>query len=226
MSLLHRSRTDTDAETDRDVEHRDVEHRDVEHRDVEHRDVEHRDDTAVAAEPDGRHVAAGEHGRGFEHDPAIESEAAPVLDRKVRERRFDFAPGQLVSLIGGLALIAVGLIAIIRAGLDTSLDTPVVSVMGWDHTAWLGVAEVGAGLLLVLAGVSAAAGRTVSVLIGSLLVIGGILVLAEEQARPVELGIERSFGWPLVACGAVVALAALVLPAWRTRSVEEIDVRT
>ena len=210
MSLLHRSRTDTDAEFDHDDEHR---------------DVEHRRDTAVAAEPEGRHAAAGEHGRGFEQDPAIEREAAPVLDRKVRERRVDFAPGQLVSLVGGLALTALGLIAILRAGLDTPLDSPVVSVMGWDHTAWLGIAEVGAGLLLVLAGISAA-GRAVSVLIGSLLVVGGILVLAEEQARPVELGIERSFGWPLVAFGAVIALAALVLPAWRTRTVEEVDLRT
>jgi hypothetical protein len=212
MSLLHRSRTDTDVESDRDVDYR---------------DVEHRRDAAVAADPDGRYVATtGEHGPGFEHDPVIDRDAAPVIDRKVRERRVDFAPGQLVSLVGGLMLTAVGLIAIIRAGLDTPLDTPVVSVMGWDHTAWLGVAEVGAGLLLVLAGVSAAAGRPVSVLVGSLLVVGGILVLAEEQARPVELGIERSFGWPLVAFGAVVALAALVLPAWRTRSVEEIDIRS
>ena len=61
--------------------------------------------------------------------------------------------------------------------------------------------------------------------VGSLRVVRGSVV-AVEQAGPVELGIERSFGWPLVACGAVVALAALVLPAWRTRSVDEIDIRS
>ena len=51
------------------------------------------------------------------------------------------------------------------------------------------------------------------------MVIAGVLVVAETSAMPEELGIEKDYGWMLVLFGALVALAALALPVWRSRRV-------
>ena len=124
-------------------------------------------------------------------------------DVVVRERTWTFAPGQIVSLVVGIGLVALGVVAMVRAGIDGSFATPVVDVLGFTHTAWLGLAEVGAGLLLILAG----------------MVIAGVLVVAETSAMPEELGIEKDYGWMLVLLGALVSLAAMALPVWRSRRV-------
>jgi hypothetical protein len=137
----------------------------------------------------------------------------------VRERRWEMAPGQIVSLVAGIGFVAVGLVAVLRAGFDGSLAEPVVDVLGFTHTAWLGLAEIGLGLLLMLAG-SSFAGRSLSVLLGALMVIGGVIIMSVPEDLPAELGLEEDFGMPLLVAGAVVALAALVLPAWRTHRVD------
>ena len=46
-----------------------------------------------------------------------------------------------------------------RAGIDGSFGTPVVEVLGFSHTAWLGLAEVGLGVVLILAGTGARGAR-------------------------------------------------------------------
>jgi hypothetical protein len=135
---------------------------------------------------------------------------------KTTQRFWTFAPGQVVSLIVGVGFVIVGVLALVRAGLDGSLATPVVEVLGYTHTAWLGVAEIGLGLLLVLAG-TGAWGRPLSVLLGAAMAIAGVLVIAETSQMPEELGLEEAYGWPLVILGALVALAALALPVWRTQ---------
>jgi hypothetical protein len=142
----------------------------------------------------------------------------PVATR-TRQRSSMVAPGQIVSLIAGAGLITVGVLALIRAELDGSLSTPVVEVVGYTHTAWLGIAEIGVGLLLMLAGASPA-GRSVSVVLGAAMVIAGVLVRAEPGQMPDELGIEKAFGWPLIIVGAVVAVAAVVLPVWYSNRVD------
>jgi len=141
------------------------------------------------------------------------------VSTRTRERSWTFAPGQLVSLVAGVGLIAVGIVALIRADVDGSLSTPVVQVLDYSHTAWLGIAEIGLGLLLVLAG-AGSWGRALSVLLGAATVIVGVLILAEPGQMPDELGVEEDFGWPLIALGGIVALAALVLPVWRSRTMD------
>ena len=138
---------------------------------------------------------------------------------RTRERSWTFAPGQIVSLLVGVAFIAVGVLALIRTGIDGSLETPVEEVLGYSHTAWLGLAEIGLGLVLVLAG-TGAWGRPLSVVLGAAMIVAGVLVLAEPSEMPEELGLEEGFGWPLVLAGALVALAALVLPVWRSHQVK------
>jgi hypothetical protein len=146
---------------------------------------------------------------------------APVADREdttTRERTWTFAPGQIVSLVVGVGAIAMGVVALIRAGIDDTFATPVVEVLGFSHTAWLGLAEIGLGVLLVLAG-TGAWGRALSVVLGALMMIAGVLIGAETSAMPEELALEEDFGWMLALVGALVALAAMILPVWRSRRV-------
>jgi len=151
---------------------------------------------------------------------------AAITPSRTKERSWTFAPGQLVSLAVGVGFIAVGVIAMIRAGIDGSFETPIVDVLRFSHTAWLGLAEVGLGLLLVLAG-TGAWGRPLSVLLGAAMLVAGVLVLAEPGQVPDELGLEKDYGWPLIGFGALVALAAMVLPVWRSHRIdhEELDPR-
>jgi hypothetical protein len=148
------------------------------------------------------------------------------MGTRTTERHRNVAPGQVVSLIAGAVFIVVGVIALVRAGIDGTLDAPVVDVVGYSHTAWLGIAEIAVGVILVLAGTTVA-GRSLSVLMGTLLAIAGALVLAIPEDLPEELGVEKDFGWPLLIVGVVVALAALMLPAWQSHTVdrETVDLR-
>jgi hypothetical protein len=170
-----------------------------------------------------RHQAADDEAVGEHTD--VRRDASTTAQRTT-QRTWTFAPGQLVSLAVGVGFVIAGLLALVRAELDGSLSEPVVEVLGFTHTAWLGVAEIGLGLLLILAG-TGAWGRPLSVLLGSGMVIAGVLVLAEPSQMPEELGIEEAYGWPLVLSGALVAVAALVLPVWRTYRGDrnEVDLR-
>lgn len=162
-------------------------------------------------------TAVAERGERVDRDEVTDA-TAPPAPTTVRERTWTFAPGQLVSFAAGAAAVVVGLIALLRAGVDASLAEPAVDVLGYSHTAWLGLAEIGLGVLLLLAG-SGAWGRPLSVLLGAATVIAGVLVLVETDQMPGELGLERAFGWPLVVVGAVVALASMTLPVWRRRTI-------
>ena len=176
-------------------------------------DRDHADDTHVVdRSEDSDTVIDSKH-----RDPVVVTDRDD-RDHVVRERSWAFAPGQLISLIVGVGLVALGLVAMVRAGIDGSFGTPVVEVLGFSHTAWLGLAEVGAGVLLILAG-TGPWGRPLSVLVGAAMMIAGVLIGAETAEMPEELGVEQDYGWMLVLLGALVALAAMVLPVWRSHRV-------
>ena len=167
-------------------------------------DVRRSDDTDTVVAPRDR-------------DPEIvERRDSDRDDVVIRERTWTFAPGQLISMAVGIGLVAMGVVAMVRAGIDGSFATPEVEVLGFTHTAWLGLAEVGAGVLLILAG-TGAWGRALSVLVGAAMMICGVLIGVEASSMPDELAVEEDFGWMLVLLGALVALAAMVLPVWRSR---------
>jgi hypothetical protein len=157
-------------------------------------------------------------------DPQVVQRRDPIAavtddhETRIRERSWTFAPGQIVSMIVGVGFVALGLVALIRAGIDGSLESPVVEVLGFTHTAWLGLAEIGLGVLLILAG-TGARGRFLSVLLGAAMVVSGVLIGAETREMPEELALEQDFGWMLALFGALVAVAAMALPVWRSRKV-------
>ncbi len=127
----------------------------------------------------------------------------------VRERSFSF--GQVLAMVAGVALVALGIAALLETGMAAPLNEPVESVLSWDHTPLLGIVEIVAGALLVLFSLRPG-GRWLVALIGLALVVGGLGILAEADWMVDELGTEQGFVWVPIVVGIVAVLAALVTP--------------
>lgn len=147
--------------------------------------------------------------------------ASEVHEEEVTEK--GFSPGQILLALAGLASLALGIVALVRTGVESPLDEPVESVLGWDHTAQLALIEIGAGALMLLASLRAGA-RWLGGLVGLAVIAGGILIVGQfdddiDQWIVDELGAERGFGWLAIGVGAVAVVGALIPRVRRTRRV-------
>jgi hypothetical protein len=120
----------------------------------------------------------------------------------------------VVTLIGA-ALALAGAVGLIRAEIDSSWYDPVVGVAGGDHTALLAAAELGAGVLIALAGI--ARRRVIATLLGLALAVGAAVAAIETAEVSRELAIEDWWAWMLCGAGVVVVLMALVPRKGRIR---------
>jgi hypothetical protein len=111
--------------------------------------------------------------------------------------------------------IVFGAAAVVNGGLSGPVTEPVVKVFGYNHTPLLGLIELGTGALLMLSAV--AGSRSTSALLGVLLVVGGVLVLAELDWIMTNLTDQSEFGWIPIVAGAACLLALVVLPELRSR---------
>jgi len=136
-----------------------------------------------------------------------------VVDSGARRARRSFlvTPAQIVSAVGGVVLIAFGVFAVARAGLDSPLSDPQVEVLGLQHTATIGLVELAVGAVLILCALSPAA-RALSALVGIALVVVGIVLLAGSDQLLADLHTEAALGWLGVIVGGAVLLSALVVP--------------
>ena len=124
--------------------------------------------------------------------------------------------GQVLVLGAAAVLILMGALALIRAGVSGDLSVPVVSVLGYTHTAWLGIAELAVGALLLMAGMSSTT-RDLATALGVLVVVAAIVVRADVTALPRELAIERAYGWFLLVIGIVATVGGLLPAGWARR---------
>jgi hypothetical protein len=127
----------------------------------------------------------------------------------VRTSRQFSAPAAIAGIVG-VALLIMGLIACLRAGFGGPLNQPVVQVLGFAHTATLGIVDVGAGIVLLLAAVGGS--RGVQIFSGVLLGVFGVVAAAEPTKLQEQLAIEKSYGVLLAIAGIVIVLAAALLP--------------
>ena len=133
-----------------------------------------------------------------------------------------FAPDSIIAGIAGLVVLVTGLIAIVRGGFDGPMSTPVVQVLGFTHTTTLGLIEVGLGLLLLLS--AATRSRGGEVFFGAVLGIAGFVGAVQTESFKKTLALESSMAWLAVAIGAVVVLAALMLPRYARQSTQVTNV--
>ena len=129
----------------------------------------------------------------------------------VARRSMYVTPAQVVSAIGGVVLIAFGILAVARTGLSGPLSSPQTQVLGLQHTAAIGLVEIAVGAVLVLCGLSASL-RGLSALIGVGLVVIGIIILAGSAHLLARLHTESQLGWLGIVVGGAVLLSALVVP--------------
>jgi hypothetical protein len=125
-------------------------------------------------------------------DTILEPRPWAVEEETVTER--GFSPGQILIVLAGAASLALGIVAVARTGLDGPLSRPIEPVLGWDHTALLGLIEIGAGAVMILAGLRAGT-RWIGGLVGIAAIVGGALILGRLDWTMNELGAERDFGW-------------------------------
>ena len=160
------------------------------------------------AAPSRRRPMMSEESRPAYPPPPLGQSTPVVVTETTTGRRL--APDSLVAGTVGLVFVVVGLLAAIRAGIDASLRTPVMDVLGFSHTALLGIVEFGVGVALLLAAL--AVSRSGAVAIGLLVGIGSFVAAVETDRFRESLAIESAFAWMGVAAAAIVVSSALLMP--------------
>ena len=141
---------------------------------------------------------------------------AAVIARQATTRRF-YADA-IVAAVVGLVMLVVGLLVVVRAGLGGDLREPVVQVLGFSHTAILGLVEAALGAVLLVSG--ATSSRSGAVFFGAIAGIAGFIGAVQTASFARSLALETSMAWWVCVVGAVVALTALVAPRWYSRTTE------
>ncbi len=150
-----------------------------------------------------------------QHRDVVDSGDAHV-ERRVATSRFVFSPGQLLAAALGVAMAAVGIITASRAGIDSSLNVPVVQVAGLHQSAMLGLIELGLGLLLIL-GASSYAARDLVIAIGVIMVLGGVVLGAAGHTILHDIGTVHDTGWTIMVGGIIAIIAGSLGRLIRTR---------
>lgn len=120
-------------------------------------------------------------------------------------------PGNVLTVLAGSALAVTGLLALTRTEINSTWFTPVEQVGGLDHTALLGVIEVGVGGLLVLLGLWGL--RELTAVVGVTAGIAAAIAAVDPSLVGRELAIERPWATALAA-GAAVLTLAVMMPPW------------
>jgi len=121
------------------------------------------------------------------------------------------SPGCILAGLTGLSSGIIGLIVIVRNGIDGTLDTPTTSILGTNQSAIAGIVLFLGGLLLMLAAASEAS-RPVAGGVGVVMIILGVLGAAATDTLRADVGIDRAAGWLIAIIGAIAVVSAM-LPA-------------
>jgi hypothetical protein len=139
----------------------------------------------------------------------------------VRRHRTDargpraWTPVQVLAVAIGAGYLLVGAVGLAHTGIALDhLDRPVTTVAGFRHTPALGLAEVGFGALLVLAGVVAGGARSLLALLGGIATVAGVMLLLDVGSAHLHgwLGVGGPYGWLSVIVGVFLIVTAVFLP--------------
>lgn len=141
-----------------------------------------------------------------------------IRDDTIDERRayrreelvqYQWSPANVIVVLAGVALAALGIVALIRTEINETWYTPVETVARINHTPLLAAIEVGVGALLVILGLLGVRALTAFVCLAG---AAAAAVAAMDPARfQTELAIERWWAIALAAGGAALAVL-LMLP--------------
>lgn len=125
-----------------------------------------------------------------------------------------WSPAQIVAFIVGVVAIVFGALALVETGYDESLKRPHEELWNFHHTPLLALIEIGFGVLLLVAAMSATVGRSVMAILGSAAAAFGVLILLDAWPNRLHrwLGVHDRNGWLFVIVGGFVLVSTLVLP--------------
>jgi hypothetical protein len=141
-----------------------------------------------------------------------------VRDDTIDERRdyprqemvqYKWSPANVIVVLAGVALAALGIVALIRTEINETWYTPVVTVARINHTPLLGAIEVGVGALLVILGLLGVRMLTAFVCLAG--AVAAAVAAMDPTRFETELAIERWWAIALAAGGAALAVL-LMLP--------------
>ncbi len=144
--------------------------------------------------------------------------AEPVVHEQATYTATPWSPAQLIGLVVGIGFVVLGIAALNQTG-STDLYSPHATVWHLGHSPLLGWAEIGFGVLLVLASVVPGAARSLMVLLGAVALTLGILIVADVATARLQrwLGVDDTNGWLYVVVGAVLVLTAFASPTFYGR---------
>jgi hypothetical protein len=183
MRLLSRRRDDYDDDVRNDDVRDDVRDDDV--RDDVRRNHIRDDDARNAAVDDRQEYARGE-----------------VVQHH-------WSPANVFVVLAGVALAALGIVALIRTQINETWYTPVETVARINHTPLLAALEVGAGALLIILGLLGI--RTLTAFVCLAGAVAAAVAAMDPTRFETELAIERWWAIALAAGGAALAVL-LMLP--------------
>jgi len=158
-------------------------------------------------------------------EPAIATPVAQVRQAEVyhvdahqveRSSLQRYAIDSVIVGVVGLALTVIGLLAVTRAGVHGPMDEPVVKVIGFTHTATLGLIETAMGVVLLIC--AASTSRAASIFFGLVLGIGALVGALQTDSFNRSLALESGLAWLAVIAAVVVILASFLIPRVVTRS--------
>lgn len=184
----------------------------------------HRDDADDRDQVRGRD-AYPDADPGWRDPPGEPAEGHELVETETHKPARWGLPAMLTAA-AGVALAVLGVVALVRTGIDSTWYTPVVEVAGFDHTPLLGALEVGVGALLVLAALAGA--RMLAALVALAAGVAAAVVAIEPETVERELAMDRSWAVLLAVAGIALGLLILVLGqgARHERRVERRPVRT
>jgi hypothetical protein len=202
MRLLSRRR-DLPDDRDDDVRHDDVRDDDVRHDDVRDDDVR------------GTHV----------RDDDVRDDAIDERHEYARREvvQYNWSPANVLVVLAGAALAALGIVALIRTQINETWYTPVETVARINHTPLLGALEVGVGALLVILGLLGI--RTLTAFMCVAGAVAAAVAAIDPSRFETELAIERWWAIALAVGGAALAVLLMVPRPMRTTDARTPSVR-
>jgi hypothetical protein len=147
--------------------------------------------------------------------------ATPTRDDDIRDDAMDerltrqevvqyqWSPANVLVVLAGVALAALGILALIRTEINETWYTPVETVARINHTPLLGAIEAGVGALLVILGLLGV--RTLTAFVCLAGAVAAAVAAMDPSRFETELAIERWWAIALAAGGAALAVL-LMLP--------------
>jgi hypothetical protein len=140
---------------------------------------------------------------------------AETIEHKERSEKVvtrpTFTVAQIVQGVAGIILTVSGILVLVRTGLV--FDPPgQAEVLGFVQTTWLAVINIVLGIM-ALVGATTARDRSLGIFTGLVMVVLGIVLVAEPNAFDSRLVAgDTDTGWLYVALGGIVLAACAFAP--------------